>query len=112
MFNRQPKEIVKIEKELVYVPVTIPDYMPKSERWKKVSYLETVVNFCSNQVFRVELFDALNGLRMKADNCTSNEELKGINEGIRVLNTLISLPFKAGVEIENIKAVAATNNHA
>ncbi len=111
MFLKQHKEVVAVvEKEIVYVPVTIENYRPKADRWKDKDYLQSVVNFSGNQVFRMELFDALTSLRMKADVCDNSDRLKGINEGIRALNTLISMPFEAHKTITELKATADAND--
>ena len=111
MFRKQHKEVIKVvEKEIVYVPVTIDNYRPKADRWKDKDYLQSVVNFSGNQVFRMELFDALNSLRMKADVCDNSDRLKGINEGIRALNALIAMPFEAHKTTMELKAMAEAND--
>jgi hypothetical protein len=111
VFHRQHKEVITVvEKETVFVPVTIDNYRPKADRWKDKDYLQSVVNFSGNQVFRMEMFDALASLRMKADTCDNSDMLKGINHGIRALNALIAMPFEAHKTMVELKAIAEAND--
>lgn len=78
--------------EKIFVPIVDPDGRTWREKWSDSGYLKQVAAFGRNTVFITEVAHALGVLREQADAAKSNDELRGINQGIKALRNLLVQP--------------------
>ena len=81
--------------EKVFIPISLPDARPHSEKWNDKSYLGEVSSLRGNNIYLTEITEALGGLRNMADLAKNPDELQGYNAGIKVLKDLLTAPARA-----------------
>jgi hypothetical protein len=80
---------------VVYVPVMLSDNRSYVDKWKDNDYLRDVLGFSRLDAYKTEVVEALIKLRDYADNANSTAELKGINTGIAILKSLLTVEVRA-----------------